>query len=238
MSGLSPFGGVDDNETSENIKKCELKFPGDVFGSISENGIDFIKKLLVKNKTSRMNVHEAFEHPWLLEDSQEGAQIPSAKYQRIRNKIEDKYAAWPKPNPAIGRLANFSSLKKLRPKEYSIYNSYFDRRDATPRFVLRPRSQQVTEGQNAEFRCLILAASPPVVSWFQGGNEIKQSTKHMKKYSRNSYILEIKRCTLDDKGEYIVKAINSYGDREYNVFLNVTGKITLRTMSSLYSRLH
>jgi hypothetical protein len=174
-----------------------------------------------------MNVYEALEHPWLMDDTPSTYQIPSSKYENIRNKIKQKYSTWPVPNPAIGRLANYSSLKKHRPKEYLIYDSYFDRRDANPRFVLKPRNQHVLEGENASFKCIILAASPPVVSWYQSGSEIRQSVKHMKKYSRNSYILEVRRCTLDDKGEYIVKAVNSYGEREYNVFLNVDRKYIL-----------
>lgn len=219
---MSPFGGVDDEQTSENIKKCDLKFPSEAFKGISEEGQDFIKKLLIKNKTSRMNVYEALEHPWLADASkQSDSQIPSSKYDNIRSKIKQRYSEWPEPNPAIGRLANYSSLRKLRPKEYSIYSSYFDRRDANPRFVLRPRNQRVTEGQNATFSCVILAASPPIVTWHQGGAEIKQSTKHFKRYNRNSYILEVRRCTLEDQGEYIVKAVNSYGERDYNVFLTV-----------------
>ncbi len=32
---------------------------------------------------------------------------------------------WPKPMPAIGRIANFSSLRKNRPKEHQIYDSYW-----------------------------------------------------------------------------------------------------------------
>ena len=224
MSGLSPFGGVDDEQTAENIKRCEIKFPTDSFGGISENGIDFIRKLLVKNKAGRLNVYEALEHPWLLDDSLTGQQIPSSKYDSIRSKIKEKYSSWPDPNPALGRMANFSSLRKLRPKEYKIYNSYFDRRDATPRFVIKPRNQQVQEGQSAAFNCIILASSPPVVSWYQSGQEIKTSTKYWKRYNRNSYALEVRRCTLDDKGEFVVKAVNSYGEREYNVFLNVDRK--------------
>ncbi len=43
----------------------------------------------------------------------------------------------------------------------------------------------------------------------------------MKKYSNSSYRLEIKRCEMEDAGEYIVKAVNSYGEREYNPYLNV-----------------
>lgn len=34
-------------------------------------------------------------------------------------------ADWPIPTPAIGRIANYSSLRKNRPKEYSIYDAYF-----------------------------------------------------------------------------------------------------------------
>jgi len=224
LSGFSPFAGVDDDQTAENIKKCELRFPDNLFSGISDNGKDFIQKLLVKNKAARMNVHEALEHPWLLEDAEDGRQIPSSTYDRIRNKIKEKYSTWPVPNPSIGRLANYSSLKKNRPKEYNIYDSYFDRRDAVPRFVIRPRNQNVLEGQTAAFKCTILAVTPPVVSWYQGGNELKQSMKYMKKYSKNTYTLEVKRCALEDVGEYIVRAQNSYGEREYNVFLNVDAK--------------
>ena len=157
----------------------------------------------------------------------DGARIPWNKFENINNKIKAKYASWPTPYPSIGRMANFSSLKKHRPQEYNIYSSYFDRRDAMPRFVRKPRNQNVLEGNSAEFSCIIIAVSTPVISWFHGSDEIKQSTKHMKKYNRDSYTLEVKRCSMEDKGEYIIKAINSYGEREYNAFLNVDRKLKI-----------
>ena len=46
----------------------------------------------------------------------------------------------------------------------------------------------------------------------------------MKKYRNHSYDLEIKRCTVDDKGEYIVKAANTYGERDMVVILTVERK--------------
>jgi len=46
----------------------------------------------------------------------------------------------------------------------------------------------------------------------------------LKKYDRNNYKLEIKRCLQEDKGEYIVRASNSYGEKEYSVFLTVEGE--------------
>ncbi len=32
---------------------------------------------------------------------------------------------WPAPMPAIGRIANFSALRKNRPKEHQVYDSYW-----------------------------------------------------------------------------------------------------------------
>lgn len=223
LSGLSPFGGVDDDETQSNILDCKVHF-GSEFSIISDNGKDFIRKLLLRNKGARINVFEALDHPWLNMELGDYPDFDSKRYDYINNKIRQKYSAWPQPNPAIGRLANFSSLKTHRPKEYNIYSSYFDRRDAAPRFVRKPRNQHVIEGETAEFHCIIIASSPPVVSWYNGTQEIKQSIKFMKKYSNNSYRLEIKRCDMEDKGEYIIKAVNSYGEREYNPYLTVERK--------------
>lgn len=40
-----------------------------------------------------------------------------------------------------------------------------DRREAIPRFIRKPRTCTVTEGQLAKFDCKIIAASPPIVTW-------------------------------------------------------------------------
>jgi hypothetical protein len=71
---------------------------------------------------------------------------------------------------------------------------------------------------------------------YRDNQELRQSTKHLKKYDRNNYKLEIKRCVPDDKGEYIVRASNSYGEKEYAVFLTVECKyqIILDTQMCVY----
>ena len=49
--------------------------------------------------------------------------------------------------------------------------------------------------------------------------------KYMPKYSGNEFELRIGRCKIDeDKGEYTVKAENSYGKLEASAFLNVERK--------------
>lgn len=52
LSGLSPFLGDDDNETLNNILACQWNFEESEFLGISEEGKDFISKLLVYNKRS------------------------------------------------------------------------------------------------------------------------------------------------------------------------------------------
>lgn len=50
LSGLSPFAGENDIETLKNVKACDWSFDTSAFDKISEEGKDFIRRLLVKNK--------------------------------------------------------------------------------------------------------------------------------------------------------------------------------------------
>lgn len=47
LSGLSPFGGANDDETLRNVKNCDWNMDDSAFSSISEEGKDFIRKLLL-----------------------------------------------------------------------------------------------------------------------------------------------------------------------------------------------
>lgn len=50
LSGLSPFAGDNDIETLKNVKACDWDFDEEAFTNVSEEGKDFIRRLLVKNK--------------------------------------------------------------------------------------------------------------------------------------------------------------------------------------------
>jgi serine/threonine kinase 17 len=43
LSGFSPFGSEEKQETFLNITQCNLTFPDDLFGDVSDDAIDFIK---------------------------------------------------------------------------------------------------------------------------------------------------------------------------------------------------
>ncbi|XP_076471204.1 twitchin-like [Babylonia areolata] len=222
LSGLSPFAGEDDLETLQNVKRCDWEFDQEAFSSVSTEGKDFIKSLLIRQPQKRLTVYEALEHPWLLGDHSDLThRIPSSRYNKIRQKIKDKYADWPHPMPAIGRIANFSSLRKQRPKEFAIFDTYFDRKEAAPRFVRRLRNQVAAEGNTAKFDCKIVAASAPIITWFKADAQLSQSYKHMQKYHGKEYELRISRIKMDDKGEYSVRAENSFGRKEEKATLTV-----------------
>lgn len=48
LTGFLPFGGDTDQETFMQISRGELDFPEELFEDISEEAIDFIKRLLVR----------------------------------------------------------------------------------------------------------------------------------------------------------------------------------------------
>jgi serine/threonine protein kinase len=49
----------------EKILKTEPNYSFQFFGGVSKDGIDFLKKLLVKNPEKRLSAYEAYLHPWI-----------------------------------------------------------------------------------------------------------------------------------------------------------------------------
>lgn len=225
LSGLSPFGGANEIETLRNVKACEWDFDEEAFKNISDEAKDFIRKLLTRNKEKRLTAHECLQHPWLKEDSTATTPIPNRKYVPIRDRIRAKYGDyWWSVLVPIGHISNYSSLRKLQDERYKMHETYIDRRELAPRFVVRPQSTFAYEGQAANFKCRVIAAAPPTVSWYRDNSELKQSVKYMRRYQDDDYTFVINRCKLDDRGEYIIRAENHYGYREETVFLNVHAK--------------
>ncbi|XP_035210044.1 twitchin-like [Stegodyphus dumicola] len=223
LSGLSPFAGVNDIETLKNVRACDWDFDEDAFANISDQGKDFIRRLLQRSKDKRMTAHECLEHAWLKgEIEAPTTPIERNRYIKFRDRIRARYGDyWFSCVIPLGHISNYSCLRKLQEERYKIREFYFDRRQAAPRFVIRPQSTFVYEGQAAKFYCRIIAAFPATVSWYRDGYELKQSVKYMKRYQDDDYYFVLNRCKTEDRGEYIIRAENSYGFREEPVFLNV-----------------
>uniref|UniRef100_T1IIA6 Muscle M-line assembly protein unc-89 n=1 Tax=Strigamia maritima TaxID=126957 RepID=T1IIA6_STRMM len=65
MSGISPFLGENDRQTLQQVQQGKINFDTEVFSHISDEGRDFILKLLVFDQEGRMDVKTALKHSWL-----------------------------------------------------------------------------------------------------------------------------------------------------------------------------
>lgn len=74
----------------------------------------------------RMTAHECLLHPWLTGDhSNRTTPIATSRYLNFRDRLRAKYENWDKYVLPIGRLAEYSSLRKLLIEKYKIYDSSF-----------------------------------------------------------------------------------------------------------------
>ncbi|XP_050067771.1 twitchin isoform X12 [Anopheles maculipalpis] len=222
VSGLSPFAGETDIDTLKNIKQGTWEFDEVAFRDVSEECKDFIRRLLIKNTEKRMTAHECLMHAWLSDTYNSSTSVISIeRYKQIRDLIRRKYENWASFVLPLGRLSEYSALRKLLIQKYKIHETSVDRRQAAPRFVIRPQSAFCYEGQSCKFYCRVIGVATPVLTWYHNNQELKQSVKFMKRYAGDDYYFIINRVKLDDRGEYIIRAENHYGAREEVIFLNV-----------------
>lgn len=73
-----------------------------------------------------MTAHECLVHPWLRGDYCPRLEpMDIMKYIPIRDKIRAKYKEWEKFLVPIGRIAEYSSLRKLYLEKYRIHDAQF-----------------------------------------------------------------------------------------------------------------
>jgi len=74
----------------------------------------------------RMTAHECLIHPWLMGDhSDRTTVLNSSNYTKIRDQIRKKYSDWDSFALPLGRISEYSALRKLMVEKYKIYESSF-----------------------------------------------------------------------------------------------------------------
>ncbi|KAM9493919.1 myosin light chain kinase 3 isoform 1-T1 [Clarias gariepinus] len=115
LSGLSPFLGENDAETMNNILHANWDFDSEAFENVSEEAKDFISKLLIPAKCSRLSASGCMKHSWLnnLEEK--------AKRHRVRLKSQmrlQRYLAahrqWKKHFYAVAAANRLKRFKQSR----------------------------------------------------------------------------------------------------------------------------
>lgn len=67
------------------------------------------------------------------------------------------------------------------------------------------------EGNAAFFECEVTALSEPLIEWYKGDELLVIGVKYKMLYENGTYTLVVNDVDIDDVGEYICRATNSYG---------------------------
>lgn len=94
LTGISPFLAENDRATLQNIKNKNLDLSDNVLGHISEDGRDFVRKVLNYDPKGRLDVKAALNHKWL-----KRANLPEdgTKLDQAVSKLKDyqrRYSNW------------------------------------------------------------------------------------------------------------------------------------------------
>ena len=65
LSGVLPFDDEKDSEIARKITVSEADYTYGKWKLASTNALDFTKRLLCKDKSKRMGIKEALNHPWI-----------------------------------------------------------------------------------------------------------------------------------------------------------------------------
>lgn len=80
LSGLSPFMGHNFVETMTNVTKNQYDFDDEAFDDVSDQAINFIKSLLILDKSERLTSTQCLRHDWIRKPLQ-----PSTRARRRRS---------------------------------------------------------------------------------------------------------------------------------------------------------
>jgi len=128
VSGLSPFMGVNDQETLSNVSLAEFDFDDEVFDEVSNNAKNFIQFLLQPIEKKRPTCKECLKHVWLQnaaeEERREEKKLSAARINLRKFIARRRMQKSINAVRAITRLT--SSLKKMSMKSVKLSSETTD----------------------------------------------------------------------------------------------------------------
>ncbi|XP_056605580.1 myosin light chain kinase 3 isoform X3 [Triplophysa dalaica] len=115
LSGLSPFLGDNDAETMNNILHANWDFDAESFENVSEEAKDFISRLLVPAKCSRLSASGCTKHSWLnnLEDKAKMYKVRLKSRMRLKRYLV-AHRQWKKHFFAVAAANRLKSFQQNR----------------------------------------------------------------------------------------------------------------------------
>ncbi|KAG7188139.1 hypothetical protein KM043_013360 [Ampulex compressa] len=82
-----------------------------------------------------------------------------------------------------------------------------------PKFVKLPTDSMVAEGEDAIFECVVMGEPEPNLKWYCDANEVLPNDRILiRQKEGGTWVMKISSATPEDKGNYVVKAVNLHGE--------------------------
>uniref|UniRef100_H2YFC9 non-specific serine/threonine protein kinase n=1 Tax=Ciona savignyi TaxID=51511 RepID=H2YFC9_CIOSA len=220
LTGLSPFQGENDNDTLRNVSDADYNFEHEAWRFISDDALDFIDRLLLKDKRERMTADDALEHPWLRtgvvrsDDGNYKCRVENA----FGSSTQTCEVEWTRTRRSIYLNRHKKRGRKTAASEFSRIVK------CPPEFTLPLYNRTVYTGDTAIFTITVTVHPTPEISWYHKGQKIiinSEETHYAEIREKGLYTLEIRKSQLEDSGEVIVQAKNAYGEDECKAMLTV-----------------
>uniref|UniRef100_A0A3B3QEY2 Protein kinase domain-containing protein n=1 Tax=Paramormyrops kingsleyae TaxID=1676925 RepID=A0A3B3QEY2_9TELE len=120
ISGLNPFTAETNQQVIDNISNAEYSFDDEAFKKVRLDALDFVDRLLTKDRKHRMTAAEALEHPWLKTEPEQLSNTVHT-YRSIRshphahiNKCSPNHPTW--------RHTEMNAIHTLTLPIYTLYS--------------------------------------------------------------------------------------------------------------------
>lgn len=220
LSGLNPFIAETNQQMIDNISNAEYSFEDESFKEASVEALDFINRLLTKDRKHRMTAAEALNHPWLTMNTEElsNRSIKITRHKRYYQAMVRK--EW---NTVVSsaRIASGGAIRSQRGVTVA-------KAKIAP-FEHGPIAGQIkhsvaNEGDDVKFICNIdNYDSSTEVTWYCGVRQLEENAKCEITYEEGLATITIKGITQSDDGTYRCKVVNEYGEDSAYAELFVKG---------------
>uniref|UniRef100_A0AAR2K6G7 Uncharacterized protein n=1 Tax=Pygocentrus nattereri TaxID=42514 RepID=A0AAR2K6G7_PYGNA len=220
LSGLNPFIAETNQQTIDNISNAEYCFDDESFKDASVEALDFIDRLLTKDRKHRMTAAEALNHPWLTKNTEELStkSIKATRHKRYYQAMVKK--EW---NTVVSsaRVASGGAIRSQR--GVTVAKAKIAPFEHGP-VAGQIRHGVVDEGDDVKFICNIENYdSSTEVTWYCGVRQLEEGARYEITYDEGLATITIKGINRTDDGTYRCKVVNEYGEDSAYAELFVKG---------------
>uniref|UniRef100_A0A8C9Z7R7 Titin n=1 Tax=Sander lucioperca TaxID=283035 RepID=A0A8C9Z7R7_SANLU len=240
LSGLNPFAAESITKMIENISNCEYIFDSEAFSDISLEAMDFVDRLLVKDRKLRMTAHEALEHPWLKMKIENVSTkiIRTLRHRRYYQTLVKKVDIIVS-SARVAYGGAFKNQRGLAVGKYTVMaNNKFGEDSCKARLTVTPHpvteetmrpmfkrllaNVECVEGHSVRFELRVSGIPTPTLKWQKDGHALEFGPKVVViQEDLDYYVLHIRETLLEDSGVYSVTATNCAGSASCQATLKV-----------------